>query len=208
MSVLEAVGEEHKTSKAAPESEGALLDALLVRGDRDAAERLVEVTYQQIFAALVRLCGDRELAADLTQETYRKAWTSLRSFRRGASFSTWLYRIAYNTFLNHLRRPALMRPLHDGEEERLLDPRADIESTAASHELESRLRALVVGLPEDLRFAVTAYYWGGAPVAEIAIAEQITVSAVRKRLGKAVAQLRSNVTQQPKTPSNVKAIES
>jgi RNA polymerase sigma-70 factor, ECF subfamily len=92
--------------------EGRLLTALAA-GDREAAERLVELTYRGVFALLRRLCGDHDLASDLTQETYRKAWDALSGFDARAKFSTWLCRIAYNTFLNHLRRPRRMVPLED-----------------------------------------------------------------------------------------------
>ena len=81
----------------------------VARGDLDAADELARSTYRSIYSALYRLCGgDEDLAADLTQETYRKAWRSIGRFRGGSKFSTWLYRIAYNTFLNHIRRPRLI----------------------------------------------------------------------------------------------------
>ena len=71
-----------------PSNEGDLL-ASLERGERWAAERLVEQTYQQVFASLVRLTGgDSDLAADLTQETYRKAWQSLRRFERRSQLAS------------------------------------------------------------------------------------------------------------------------
>ena len=92
--------------------EGRLLSALAA-GDRGAAERLVERTYRGVFALLQKLCGDSDLAADLTQETYRKAWDALPGFDRRAQFSTWLFRIAYNTFLNHLRRPRRLVPFDE-----------------------------------------------------------------------------------------------
>ena len=98
-----------------PTDERQLL-AALGSGDRRAAEALVDRTYRQVFASLCRLTGgDDDLAADLTQETYRRAWKSLASFDRRAQFSTWLYRIAYNTFLNHLRRPRPL-PLPEAED--------------------------------------------------------------------------------------------
>src|SRR3954470_23642422 len=74
--------------------------AALAAGDRAAAERLVERTYRGVYALLRRLCGDPDLAADLTQETYRKAWDALPGFDGRAQLSTWLARIAYNHFLN------------------------------------------------------------------------------------------------------------
>src|SRR5215467_3093567 len=82
-------------------SEGELL-AAFAAGDRAAAERLVEQSYRVVYALLRRLCGESELAADLTQESYRKAWDALESFDDRARFATWLCRIAYNTYLNHL----------------------------------------------------------------------------------------------------------
>jgi hypothetical protein len=56
------------------------LFAALARGDRAAAEELVERTYRQVWALCCRLCGDPEQAADLAQETYRKAWAGLAGF--------------------------------------------------------------------------------------------------------------------------------
>src|SRR5437868_15049451 len=92
----------------------------LARGEHTAAERLIETTYRQIYAALFRLCGgNADLAADLTQETYRKAWEALPRFEGRSQLSTWLYRIAYNTFLHHLRRPRPLQELSDETAARL-----------------------------------------------------------------------------------------
>ena len=169
--------------------EGPLLE-LLGQGDRRAAERLVDVTYAQVFAALVRLtAGDRELAADLTQETYRKAWRSLGGFDRRSRFATWLYRIAYTTFLNHVRRPARLQPLDEEQVTRVEDPRPDQEQWMHRREVAARLRRAVIGLPEQLRFTVAARFWGELPVEEIARLEDVTGAAIRKRLAKAVRLL-------------------
>jgi RNA polymerase sigma-70 factor (ECF subfamily) len=179
-------------------SEHELLDRLL-DGDRGAAEALAERTYEMVFASLVKLSGDRELAADLTQETYRKAWSSLASFRRGAAFSTWLYRIAYNTFLNHVRRPALMQPLSEERAQASEDPEPDPEQTMGHTEISARLRRAVLGLPEELRLVVTARFWADVPVTEIARLEGITGPAVRKRLKRAMAHLKDHL-EEPHRP--------
>jgi RNA polymerase sigma-70 factor (ECF subfamily) len=174
--------------------QGELLEALF-EGSRDAAERLVELTYRQTYAALVRMCGDPDLAADLTQDTYRKAWTSLHTFRRTARFSTWLYRIAYNTFLNHRRRPQLMRPLEDASPGGN-DPRDGSESqehSLAASETDRELRRAVLALPDELRLVVTARYWGEVPVEEIARLEGVTGVAIRKRLHRAYGRLRTEL---------------
>lgn len=158
-------------------------------GDRAAAERLVEQTYSTIFASLFKMTGGNiDLAADLTQDTYRKAWESLVDFRGHSRFSTWLYRIAYTTFLNHVRRPNRVMSF-DPEQLDPKDPAASAEDLLSRSEDLQRLRHAVLGLPDDLRFTVTAKFWGDLSVAEIAKLEGITGMAIRKRLNKAFAIL-------------------
>ncbi len=167
----------------------ALLDALAA-GDRDAAERWVERTYGLVFASLVRLTGgDRDLATDLTQETYRKAWQSLPGFRGGASSSTWLYRIAYTTFLNHVRRPHRLVPLDAEHGDALPDPAPSTDELLAGGEARGRLRRAVMALADPLRFTLTAHYWAGLAPKEIARLEGVSSVAIRKRLRKALAVL-------------------
>jgi RNA polymerase sigma-70 factor (ECF subfamily) len=165
--------------------EGRLL-AALAAGDREAAERLVEQTYRAVFALLRRLCGDQDLASDLTQETYRKAWDALSGFDNRAKFSTWLCRIAYNTFLNHLRRPRRMVPLEDQHEATVADPAPAADEMVGQTVAGDRLRRAVLALPDDLRFTVTALFWGDLPVKEVARQEGVTTVAIRKRLKKAL----------------------
>jgi|GEM_PF-325273 len=171
--------------------------------DRAAAEALVEATWRQTYAALFRLTGgDADLAADLTQDAYRKAWAALASFDGRARFATWLYRIAYTTFLNHARRPHLVVPLEErgttgatGPADADLPPpdrdggHADAsplpDEALAERRSRERLRRAVLALPEELRYTVTARYWGDHSAAEIGRQEGITATAVRKRLRKA-----------------------
>ena len=171
-----------------PESPDALWP-LAARGDREAAERLAACTYRTTFAALVKLSGDPELAADLTQETYRKAWAALPNFRGASAFTSWLYRIAYTTFLNHVRRPARVVPLEERAAQRLSDPDPSPIDTLRRDEEQSRVRAAVLALPDDLSFAVTARYWGEVPATEIASVQGVSAVAVRKRLRRALGLL-------------------
>jgi len=168
--------------------EGRLLSALAA-GDRSAAERLVEQTYKGVYALLCRLCGDLDLAADLTQETYRKAWDALPGFDRRSRFSTWLFRIAYTTFLNHLRRPRRLVPLEEKHEAAVPDPAPAADEVVGREAAGDRLRRAVLTLPEELRYTVTALFWGDLPVKEVARQAGITTVAIRKRLKKALRML-------------------
>jgi RNA polymerase sigma-70 factor (ECF subfamily) len=173
-----------------PDDEATLM-ASLAAGDRRAAEVLVERTYSQVYAALVRLTGDGDLAGDLTQETYRKAWQALSRFDRRSQFGTWLYRIAYNTFLNHVRRPQLLSPLDERLEAQVREPGPGLDDQVGRREVAARLRRAVLGLPEELRFTVTARFWADLEVAEIAELEDVTGAAIRKRIKKAVGYLKT-----------------
>lgn len=164
-------------------------------GDRNAAEELVERTYSAVYASLYRLCGDGDTAADLTQETYRKAWEALDGFDGRSQFFTWLYRIAYTTFLNTIRRPRRMVSLDEPEAPEMRDERPGADELLNSTEEAEHLRAAVLTLPEDLRFTVTAHFWGGLAVKEIARIEEITTVAVRKRLHKAFTLLESSLAE-------------
>jgi RNA polymerase sigma-70 factor (ECF subfamily) len=163
--------------------------AAMAAGDRAAAEQLVERTYRGVFALLRRLCGDPDLAADLTQETYRKAWNALHGFNGRAQFSTWLCRIAYNVFLNHLRRPRRLVPLDERLEEAIHDPSPAVDELLGQAAEGDRLRRAVLRLPEEQRFTVTALYWGGRSVREIALDQGVSSVAIRKRLKRALESL-------------------
>jgi RNA polymerase sigma-70 factor, ECF subfamily len=164
----------------------------LLAGDRHAAQALIPLTYRRVFGLLVNLChGDRELAADLTQESYRKAWQALPSFRGGASFSTWLYRIAWNTHLAHVRRPLRMLPLDEGVAAVARDTAVGQDDALVTAETTRRLRKAVSELPEELQAVVVSRFWTGTAVGEIARIEGVSRVTVRNRVRRALERLSS-----------------
>ncbi|HJQ37882.1 MAG TPA: sigma-70 family RNA polymerase sigma factor [Thermoanaerobaculia bacterium] len=180
---------EREVVTTTPWSEEQKLLAAIRAGDSAAAEELVERTYSAVFASIYRLCGDSDLAADLTQETYQKAWGALKGFDGRSQLFTWLYRIAYTTFLNHIRRPRRMTSLDEPDSIDVADETPAVDDVLVVAEEAEHLREAVMKLPEDLKFTVTAHFWGGLPVKEIAQIEKITTVAVRKRLHRAFTLL-------------------
>lgn len=81
--------------------------ALAQAGHQEGFTELYERHKNRVYALCFRMVRNREDAEDLCQETFAKAFRKLESFRRDAAFSTWLYRIAVNMVLMHLRKAAI-----------------------------------------------------------------------------------------------------
>ena len=81
---------------------------LLARAGREAAYRELIRRYERpVFALLYRMVRDRELAEDLAQETFVKALNAIDSYRPEFKFSSWIFKIANNAAIDHLRRREL-----------------------------------------------------------------------------------------------------
>ena len=185
------------TSQGHPTAGSPLTDRELLvaakNGDKSAAEALVDRSYGIVYKSLLKLCGDKETASDLTQEAYARAWSAIGSFEGRSRFSTWMYRIAYTTFLNHIRKPQRFQDIEPEALETLEDP--NVEDPAARVDGQ-RLRRAVLTLPDDLRFAVTAHFWGDVPVREIARQEGLSAVGIRKRLRRAMRTLSRELSEE------------
>jgi RNA polymerase sigma-70 factor (ECF subfamily) len=85
----------------------ARVDALVQRakaGDEDAFGELVMMHHARVYAVVYRMVSQADDAQELTQQTWIKAWKRLATYKQEAKFFTWLYRIAVNTAMDHLRQ--------------------------------------------------------------------------------------------------------
>jgi len=73
-------------------------------GDQVAYETLYRANIGKVYALCLRLCGQKELAEDLAQESFIRAWQKLGSFRGDSKFSSWLFRLTSNVVMGHLRK--------------------------------------------------------------------------------------------------------
>ncbi|WP_313561594.1 RNA polymerase sigma factor RpoE [Diaphorobacter nitroreducens] len=169
-----------------------------VAGDQRAYELLV-IKYQRRIERLVgRMVRDADLVADITQETFLRAYRALHQFRGEAQFYTWLYRIAVNTAKKALvdmkRNPVVtesaLRGSSDSEDETSFLDRELIsdetpETVLAAQEIAAAVNAAMEALPEDLRQAVTLREIEGLSYEEIAIAMECPIGTVRSRIFRA-----------------------
>lgn len=161
-------------------------------GDREAFNRVVELTYADTYTLAFRLTGNAEDAADVVQEAYIRAYRSLSKFRGDAKFTTWLYRITANCASTH--RSKRLRHRHEElvDEELLVEARDDDqpERVAETTSLRGDLHHALELLPEKLRSVVVLRDVYDLPHEAIAKELGISVTAAKVRLHRARHRLR------------------
>lgn len=166
--------------------DGALVAAAL-GGNPEAFGTLVERYDRAVFHLAYRTLRDTEEARDATQEAFFKAYRSLRTFRPGAKFSTWIFAITYHGCCDRLAR----RKRYSNDE---LPERADSgpgpEQTAIALDEAARLRAAIEALPEKYRTVITLYHLQGKQYEEIAEVLGLPMGTVKTHLFRAKEQLR------------------
>jgi len=159
-------------------------------GDMAAFRLLVERHRGRIYSLALRMVRDRAEAEDMAQEAFLRIFRGLPTFRGDSALSTWMVRVALNTFNRHLRRLPRLIPLPEVESEagesggRGASPRAarDPEEDAIASEEARRVRRLVAGLPANFRDAVTLFYLQDRSVEEAAAALGVSSGTLKSRL--------------------------
>jgi len=149
----------------------------------------VEATQKELRRFLVALCcGDTALADDIAQETYVKAYLSADGFREESKFSSWVFRIAYNTFVSYIRCSRVTMSLDT----------AAAECSASRSDDAFRYQALYMALDKltgKERTAILLFYMEGYSVAEIAGIIETSEDAVRQQLSRGRVHLRKMLEQ-------------
>ncbi|MGA2759643.1 MAG: sigma-70 family RNA polymerase sigma factor [Candidatus Cybelea sp.] len=171
--------------KVGPE-DGELV-AMTLQGNSEAFATLVERYDRAVYHLSYRMLHNVEDARDATQEAFFKAFRSLRTFRAGAKFSTWIFAIAYHACCDRLARRK-----HDSSDELpdRADPARGPEQEAIALDEASRLRRAIDSLPEKYRAVVTLFHLQGRQYEEIASVLGLPMGTVKTHLFRAKEQLR------------------
>lgn len=199
--------EPHPTSgpEPVPAAPDALDDRPLVLrakgGDLSAYDELIQRHQQRIYGLCYHLTSNHEDANDLAQDAFIKGWKALSSFKGDSSFYTWIYRVAYNSCLNHLKTRRNRTPHlslndldsqveHDPDLVALISnrtPRRDVDLG----ELQKRLNESLLKLSEEHRTVVVLHDVQGLQHDEIAKIVGCNPGTVRSRLFYARQQLQA-----------------
>lgn len=184
----------------------AELVASAIKGSQEAFHELVTRFERPVYSLIVRMVQDPALAEDLAQETFVKAYRSLRSYDPSRKLSSWLFKIAHNTTIDHLRRHAPETvPLEAPPEEEgrggLAAVLADgsVENPAAAAERRDMARSLeraIARLRPEYREAVVLFYVEGASYQEICESTGLPLGTVKTNLHRARKELAQEMAAQ------------
>jgi len=179
------------------------LVVLAVGGDRSAFEVLVRRHQRPLASHLYRHTGQRETAVELAQEVFLKVYLSLASFDPKYRFTTWLYRIASNSAIDHLRKRRPATCSFDAETDR--ETGTATSSTVAGNspdpdemlryrELTQRLEEAIAQLPADYRQLVLLRHNRHCRYDEIARITELPIGTVKNRIFRAREMMKNRLS--------------
>lgn len=159
-------------------------------GDLDAFEQLLRRYHLRIYRLGLGIVGDSRDAEEAAQDTFFTAWRSLSRFRGDAKVSTWLYRIATNRCLKHLRRQVPPSAELVERTSRWGNPEAELEADESLRAVASGIAAL----SDDQRTVIVLREVQGLAYDEIAAVLGVSVTSVKSRLNRARVELARRLT--------------
>ncbi len=159
----------------------------VLEGDRNAFAYLVDKYKTMVYSLALRLVKDREEAEEISQDAFIKAYQSLASFKGKAKFSSWLYRIVYNTAISRLRQQPAGRVSLDEpniSDTLYLESKENYDTLSAD-ERKKYLEKALDSLDRDEKMFVILYYYEEKDLDEIASIAGLTKTNTKVKLFRA-----------------------
>jgi len=183
-------------------SEIVLLDRCKA-GDTAAWDTLIRRYEKSVYKFAYSLCRNHEEAGDIAGQVFLRLYQNLHTFRNEASFTSWLFRIVRNTYLDLCVRPAHRGhlsldagPNNDSEPTTgrdIMDPSPSPETVCMEHETAQLLAKAIHHLPAYQRQVLCMYHTEGKSYEEIAEATGLSIGTVKSRLNRARNMLRERL---------------
>ena len=170
------------------ESESSAIARGLRRRDPDLLDHLIEQFQHRLFRYLVYLSGNRELAEDLFQETWIRVLERGHQYDGKHEFGTWLYAVARNLTIDHLRKKnalsldGLMEQEEDHFSFEPMDMRPLASELLAQHQQLERISGELMNIPPEYREAIVLRFQDGLALEEIAMVTGVKLGTVKSRL--------------------------
>lgn len=171
----------------------------IVAGERDLYRILIERHQQNVFSLGLGFFKNTEDASDFTQEVFLKAYVGLSGFQGRSRFSTWLYRIAYNTGINSLNRRHEFISLASEYEEQpdSFDPPApdNVEAEILRKYAMEAVREAMKELPERYRICLELYFFYDRSYDEIEVITSFPLNTIKSHIFRAKQLLRERLSE-------------
>ena len=158
-------------------------------GDEQAFAVLVNRYKGMIYSTAYKLLRDSGRAEDAAQETFIKAYAALPGFKGQSKFSSWLYRICYNTCISELRK---RKPEVELDEAMAVSVDGPVEAFRTK-DIQSVIQDEVSKLPDDYRAAITMYHFNGLSYDEIAQMTHKPMGTIKAHIHRARSVLKTRL---------------
>lgn len=179
-------------------SDEKLIELYLKKGDNGALNILVSRHLKAIYNFVRKHIGDKKEAEDLSQEIFLKAWKNLKKFDRQKKFTVWLFKIARNSCIDHLRRKkiSVFSSLQKEGREimgKIADSAESASEKAFRQDDKKETEKYLAGLSEDSRAVLLLYYGQEMTFQEIADLMGEPLDTVKSRHRRAILKLRETM---------------
>jgi len=150
---------------------------------------LMEKYQEKVYWVIRRMVIDHESSDDIAQETFVKVWKNLDKFKGESKLYTWIYRIATNEALTHLRKKKRRFFLPIGDVENELRSTLEADTYYGGDEIQLKLQKAILTLPEKQRLVFNMKYFEELKFREIAEVLEVTVGSLKAQYHHAVKKI-------------------
>jgi len=170
-----------------------LIVSQVLCGQKELFRLLVRRHERSVYGMGLSFFRNKEDACDFTQDVFLKAYRSLSRFEGRSRFSTWLYKIAYNTAINEVNRRREYHSLAEEDVEKLADAGDTLERQAIRGAAKEAVRAALEELPERFRVCVDLFFFYDRSYQEIEAITGFPVNTIKSHVFRAKKILREKL---------------
>jgi len=187
------LGEEKPLPRGESDSNELLIVSQILSGQKDLFRLLVRQHEKPVYGMGLSFFRNPEDANDFTQEVFLKAYKNLSSFEGRSRFSTWLYKIAYNTALNEVNRRKEFKSLAEEDWGKLVNNTETPENLALRNAASCAVREAIKELPERFRICVDLFYFYDRSYQEIEVITGMPVNTIKSHIFRSKVLLREKL---------------
>jgi RNA polymerase sigma-70 factor (ECF subfamily) len=186
-------GNESPNGEDRPDFSDQLIVSQIVAGQKDLFRLLVRQHEKAVYGMGLNFFRNTDDASDFTQEVFLKAYRNLSGFEGRSRFSTWLYKIAYNTAINEVNRRKEYHSLAEEDADKIVISGDTPERAALRNAAKEAVRAAVKELPERFRVCVDLFFFYDRSLREIEAITGIPVNTIKSHVYRAKILLREKL---------------